>query len=138
MKASIMGRDISRGSCGVTPSDNHRWLSAICGDKATARIIVFYCVRNFNTGQENVQTAVPEWYCNTSSEWFSEAIGKLPTRRQRYVDLGVGLVNEQLFNIQQQDIFHFLFQLFSKMSKHTQHLHYHKAQSLLASDIYLF
>jgi hypothetical protein len=24
------------------------------------------------------------------------------------------------------------------MSKHTQHLHYHKAQSLLASDIYLF
>jgi len=46
---------------GVTPSDIHRRLSAVCGQIAPARSTVFNCVRSFGSGKAAAQVSVHEW-----------------------------------------------------------------------------
>jgi len=70
---------------GFKPSDIHRWLSAIRGEKAPARNTVFNWVRSFNIGKKTGQAAVREWYRNTPEELFREDIRKLPRRWERFI-----------------------------------------------------
>ena len=43
---------------GVTPSDIHRRLSAVCGQKAPAHSTVFNWVQNFSSGNATAQAAL--------------------------------------------------------------------------------
>jgi len=52
---------------GVTPSDIHRRLSAVCGQKAPTRSTVFNWVRSFSSGKAASQVAVHEWYNNITN-----------------------------------------------------------------------
>jgi hypothetical protein len=70
---------------GVKASDIHRRLSAICGEKATARSTVLNWVQNFTSGKDTALAIVREWYRDTLKEWFCEAIRKLPRRWQRCI-----------------------------------------------------
>jgi hypothetical protein len=45
----------------VAPSDIHRRLSAVCGQKAAARSTVFSWARGVNSGKETAQATVDEW-----------------------------------------------------------------------------
>jgi hypothetical protein len=50
----------------VKPSDIHRRLPAIDGEKAAARSTVFNWVRGFNSGKEAAQAPVREWHRNSN------------------------------------------------------------------------
>jgi hypothetical protein len=65
---------------GVKPSDIHRLLSAVLGEKASACRTVFIWVRSFNSGRKTGQEPVCELYRNTREELFCEGIRQLPRR----------------------------------------------------------
>jgi hypothetical protein len=50
---------------GIKPSDIHRQLSPICGEKAPAHGTVFNWVQSFNTDKETALAAICEW-CHNS------------------------------------------------------------------------
>jgi hypothetical protein len=62
---------------GVKPSDIHRRLPAVFGQKSHARNAVLNGVRGFKSDKEIVQVSVHEWHRNSAEEWFSEDNRKL-------------------------------------------------------------
>ena len=66
----------------VVPVDFHGRLSAVCEDKAPERSTVFSWVRSFDSGKATAQAAVLNLHNTTPTEWFREAIRKLPKRLQ--------------------------------------------------------
>ena len=59
-------------------------LSAFCGQKAPARSTVFNWVRSLKSGKKTAQTSAHDWYSNSPSEWFLEAIRMIRMRCRRY------------------------------------------------------
>jgi len=58
---------------GVTLSDIHRRLTAVCGHKAPPGLTMFNWVPKFNSRKAAAQVAVQEWYRNVTKLRFSEA-----------------------------------------------------------------
>ena len=77
-------RLIARFLCkeGAKPSDIHRRISAILGQKAPAHSNMFNWVRSFNIGKRTAQDAVSVWYSNTTRAGFREDIRELTVRWQ--------------------------------------------------------
>jgi len=80
---------------GAMPSDGHRLLFAICGEKTPACSTVFNWVQSFSSGKETAPPAVDGWYRNNS-----EAIRKLPRRWQRCIDARGYCVELEIVNVQ--------------------------------------